>query len=188
MHTPQFGLHLIDSYFQISHVAYYVLRVEVCIWCFIASLHVRCSCPASLHLCPTSTLFKTCSSHKGLSGSLMQVLATSRTRTTSRRSLRRSTDSDMSSAHQSHSPSSTIPAFHGQAALTASVAASAAGQHDEQLLQKSGHAEDAGFVKVQRSLTWTEGTASVAAQVPRIQLQYSSRAHCCAYTDHKIKN
>ena len=91
-----------------------------------------------------------------------QVLATSRSRATGRRtSLRRATDSDISVAQQSHSHS-TIPAFHGPASL----AVTAAEVHIQQFEQEvSGKNQEDGPVKVQRSLTWTEGTRALQAEV-----------------------
>lgn len=68
--------------------------------------------------------------------------------------MRQATDSDMSVSHDSHEDAGTIPAVHDQAspALTP-------GQPGDQAQQ--GHSLG---VKVQRSLTWTEGTETHAGQ------------------------
>lgn len=67
--------------------------------------------------------------------------------------MRRATDSDIFLAHDSEEDAGTIPAVHNQA-----LAAPTAHKQLAEEEQRSTHALSMGVVRVQRSLTWTEGS------------------------------
>ncbi|KAL0032705.1 hypothetical protein WJX79_005111 [Trebouxia sp. C0005] len=82
-----------------------------------------------------------------------QVLASGRSRTTSRRSsMRRATDSDLSFAYDPQEGTGAIATVHGYAAVLSS-------DHIiENERQAASEGQSLGVIKVQRSLTWTEGS------------------------------
>ncbi len=83
----------------------------------------------------------------------LQVLASGRSRTTSRRSsMRRATDSDTSFAYHPQEGTGSIAAVHDYAAVLST------NHIMEDECQAASQGQSLGVIKVQRSLTWTEGS------------------------------
>ena len=70
--------------------------------------------------------------------------------------MRRATDSDIFLAHDSEEDAGTIPAVHNRALAAPTAHKQLAEECGEE--QRSTHALSVGGVRIQRSLTWTEGS------------------------------